>query len=77
MSIPSSVAANAADHGGTADLQFAIGQDLQGRRIVAETRGRSGGLFVSREAALKYLALEWGRRPESVRCSNEPLALWR
>jgi hypothetical protein len=77
MSIPRSVAAYAENHGASADLQFAIGQDLQGRWIVAETRGRSGGLFVSREAALRYLASEWGRRPESVRWSNEPLALWR
>jgi len=58
------------------NLQFVIGQDLQGHWIVAEPRRRSGGIFVSKEAALQYAASEWGLRPEMMRWSNEPVALW-
>jgi len=59
-----------------ADLQFVIGQDPEGRWIVAETRKRFGGMFASREAALKYATFEWGLDPGTVRWSNEPLGLW-
>ena len=57
-------------------LQFIIGQDLQGHWIVAEGRKRAGGVFVSRETALRYAASEWGQQPEMIHWSNEPLALW-
>jgi hypothetical protein len=75
MFMPRSVSAPV-ENRAAKDMQFAIGQDLHGRWIVTEARGRSGGLFVSREAALKYLASEWGRDPASVLWSNEPISLW-
>ncbi len=58
-------------------LQFIVGQDETGRWIVVESHGRGGGMFVNREAALNYAAFESGRRADAVRCSNEPLRLWR
>jgi hypothetical protein len=56
--------------------QFLIGRDARGLWIITENLGRAGGIFVSREAALKYAASEWGQRPETLRWANEPLALW-
>jgi len=74
MSIPFSAAMQT--HNPGAGLQFVIGQDPKGHWIVAETCKRFGGMFATREAALKYAALEWGLDPERVRWSNEPLGLW-
>jgi hypothetical protein len=42
-----------------------------------ESQGRAGGIFVNRKAALNYAAFEAGQRSDAVRCSTEPLALWR
>jgi len=40
------------------DLQLVIGQDAEGRWILAEDRKRCGAVFVSRKAALKFAASE-------------------
>jgi hypothetical protein len=74
MSIPISAAMQTPNRG--AAPQFVIGQDPKGNWIVAEARKRFGGMFATREAALKYAAVEWGLDPERVRWSNEPLGLW-
>ena len=58
------------------DLQFVIGQDLDGRWIAMDFGRREGGVFVSREAAAKFAASESGQRPETIPCSREPLTLW-
>lgn len=60
-----------------ASLQFVVGQDEEGHWVVVESQGRGGGIFINREAALKYAAFETGQRPDAVRCSNKPLAFWR
>ncbi|ARN81976.1 hypothetical protein [Methylocystis bryophila] len=74
MSIHLSAAIESSHHGVAA--QFVIGQDPKGHWIVAESRKRFGGMFATREAALKYAAVEWGLDPQRVRWSNEPLGLW-
>ena len=58
-------------------MQFVVGQDETGRWIALESSGRGGEIFVNRQAPLNYAAFEAGRRPGAVRCSAEPLALWR
>ena len=57
------------------DVQLVIGQNAQGHWILAEARKRYGGIFVSREAALKFAARELGIDSSAVRLSNELLAL--
>jgi len=59
------------------DLQFVVGQDEVGHWVVVETRGRGGGIFVNRQAALKYAKFESDHRSNAVWSSNEPLTLWR
>ncbi len=54
--------------------RFLIGQDDQGHWVAMESKGREGGLFASREAALKYVAAETGRAAAVF--SAKPLALW-
>jgi hypothetical protein len=39
--------------------------------------GREGGFFVSRDAALKYVAAETGRRYGAALFSTKPLSLWK
>jgi hypothetical protein len=56
--------------------RFIIGQDRQGHWVAVDSAGREGGFFVSREAALKYVAAETGRRRGAARFSSKPLSLW-
>jgi hypothetical protein len=57
--------------------RFIIGQDEQGHWVAMDSQGREGGFFVSREAALKYVAAETGRRRGAALFSAKPLALWK
>jgi hypothetical protein len=41
-------------------MQFVVGQDEEGHRVAIEANGGGGGLFVNREAAVKYAASEAG-----------------
>jgi hypothetical protein len=45
---------------------FLIGQNSRGKWIAQKQDGRCGGLFVSRDAALKFALRENGHRPEAV-----------
>ncbi len=45
---------------------FMIGQDERGNWVVQDLRGICGGMFVSREAALRYVRSENGNRPQAV-----------
>src|SRR5882672_286473 len=45
---------------------FLIGQNSRGKWIAQKQDGRCGGLFVSRDAALKFALFENGHRPEAV-----------
>jgi len=77
MSISSSIGEARETRGRDTGLRFVVGQDETGRWVAGESSGRGGGIFVDRQAALNYAAFEAGRRPGAVRCSTEPLALWR
>jgi hypothetical protein len=57
--------------------RFVIGQDAEGHWVALASEGREGGLFASREAALKFVARETGgRRPVAAYAAN-PLCLWK
>jgi hypothetical protein len=45
---------------------FLVGRDHEGHWLAIEVHGQGGGLFVDRDAALRYAASETGRRPGAV-----------
>jgi hypothetical protein len=45
---------------------FLVGKDSHGNWVVQNQSGLSGGLFVSRDEALKFAMFESGGRPQSV-----------
>ena len=45
---------------------FMVGQDKRGNWVVQDQKGMCGGLFVSREAALRYVRSENGFQPRAV-----------
>jgi hypothetical protein len=45
---------------------FLVGKDSRGRWVAQKQHGRTGGLFVNREAAVKFALFENGRRPEAI-----------
>jgi len=47
-------------------MQFQMGRDSRGNWVVQDDRGLCGGLFVSREQALRFAMLENGSRPQAV-----------
>src|SRR5580700_2454641 len=54
---------------------FLVGRDWRGRWAVSAASGQAGGIFVSRDAALRYARLETARRPGAVRQSSAPIRL--
>jgi hypothetical protein len=60
-----------------ANLQFVVGQDEEGHWVAIEANGGGGGLFVNREAAVKYAESEMGRRSAVLIFANAPVAVWR
>jgi hypothetical protein len=52
--------------GGSDASLFLIGQNSRGNWVAQDQRGRRGGLFVSRAAALKYALFENSNRPHLV-----------
>jgi hypothetical protein len=57
--------------------QFLVGQDVEGHWVALESSGRGGGLFVTREAAVKYAQGEAGRNSAALIYANAPLAVWK
>ena len=55
--------------------RYLIGQDSHGRWIVRDTRGLSGGLFISQREAKRYALLETGNHPENVILVSDPIEL--
>jgi hypothetical protein len=47
-------------------LPFMVGQDQRGNWVVQEQNGVRGGLFVDRDAALRFVRSENGGRPQAV-----------
>jgi hypothetical protein len=45
---------------------FMIGQDDRGNWVAQDLAGICGGLFVTREAALRYVRNETGHQPQAV-----------
>jgi hypothetical protein len=45
---------------------FMLGQDLHGNWVVQEQKGTRGGLFVDREAALRFIRAETGYKPQAI-----------
>jgi hypothetical protein len=45
---------------------FRVGKDSRGRWVARNDNGRAGGLFVNREAAIKFALFENGHRPEAI-----------
>ena len=56
-------------------VSFVVGQDRLGHWIVRESHGLSGGIFISREAALDYAEFESDFRPGAIRLATRPLEL--
>jgi hypothetical protein len=54
---------------------FMIGQNRRGNWVVRDQKGVCGGLFVSREAALRFIRAENGYRPQAVVMVSENLEL--
>lgn len=45
---------------------YIVGQDAAGHWLAVETHGSSGGIFVTRDAALHYALGETSRRPGAI-----------
>jgi len=45
---------------------FVVGQNTRGNWVVQDQKGMRGGLFVNREAALRYVRSENGFKPQAV-----------
>ncbi|SDR60971.1 hypothetical protein SAMN05519103_07233 [Rhizobiales bacterium GAS113] len=54
---------------------FVIGRDSRGRWTALGAGGLSGGLFKSKDAAIRYAQSEAGRSPGAVRLTAAPLDL--
>jgi hypothetical protein len=54
---------------------FMIGQDCRGNWVVKDQKGICGGLFVDRDAALRFVRSENGYRPQAVVMVSEVLEL--
>ena len=52
-----------------------LGRDEEGHWIVRDARGLSGGVFVSRDAALRFAAHETNHRPHAVHPVPEAIRL--
>jgi hypothetical protein len=60
-----------------AAIEFWIGRNEQGFWIARDVDGREGGLFVSREEALKYVRQIRQRGQGVARAADAPLRLWQ
>jgi len=45
---------------------FLVGKDSHGRWVAQKQHGKTGGLFATRAAAIKFALFENGRRPEAI-----------
>ena len=56
-------------------LSFVVGKDSQGRWTALGVNGLAGGVFRSKDAALRYAQAETGRSRGAVRLTSAPLEL--
>jgi hypothetical protein len=57
------------------EASFVVGLDKEGHWLAVETHGLGGGLFTSKEAAIRYASFETGRRAGAVAVVAEPITL--
>ncbi len=53
---------------------YRVGQDRAGRWLAMEANGRGGGMFSSREAAMRFAGIETGWRDRAVSEVGVPIA---
>ena len=58
-----------------AEPHFVVGQDARGCWLAIETHNLGGGIFKSREDALRFVDFETGHRPGAIELSTERLQL--
>ncbi|MCJ2122331.1 RAG2 PHD domain containing protein [Methylobacterium sp. J-077] len=56
-----------------AALPYRVGQDCEGHWVALEFGGRAGGLFRTRQDAIRYACVETGCRPDEVALAVEPI----
>jgi hypothetical protein len=56
-----------------APSSYLVGQDGEGHWVAVDASGRAGGLFRSRQDAIRYACIETGCRPGDVRLAAEPI----
>jgi hypothetical protein len=54
---------------------FTVGQDRRGNWVVKDQKGLCGGLFVDRDAALRFVRAENGYQPQAVVMVSEVIEL--
>ncbi|MDP4004975.1 RAG2 PHD domain containing protein [Methylobacterium sp. NEAU K] len=52
---------------------YLVGQDGEGHWVAVETGGRAGGLFRTRQDAIRYACVETGCRPDDVPMAAGPI----
>lgn len=57
-------------------LAFLVGQDGEGHWLAVETHGLGGGIFMSRDKALRYARDESHGSPGAVRLAAGPIRLF-
>ncbi|MDX7951749.1 hypothetical protein P7D22_11275 [Lichenihabitans sp. Uapishka_5] len=55
---------------------FIIGQDETGHWLAVEAHRLNGGIFLSREEAIRYVAFETGHQADAYELSAAPLSLF-
>lgn len=58
-----------------AGRSFLVGQNRLGQWLAVASEGSGGGIFASRESAIRYAATETNRRPMAVRLATRPIEL--
>ena len=58
-------------------VAFLVGQDGEGHWLAVETHGLGGGIFRSRDRALRYARDESHGQPGAVRFAAAPIRLFR
>ncbi len=60
---------------GKDQAHFVVGQDPRGQWLAIETHHLGGGLFKSRQHALRFVGFETDHRPGAVEIATRPLQL--
>ncbi len=58
---------------GAAPPSYVVGQDGEGHWVAVEAGGRAGGIFRTRQDAIRYASVETGCRPNDVPLAADPI----